>query len=689
MAIPGKSGVGVGIGGVGPIGPEGPPGTDGAAGPAGAIGPGGPAGAEGPINPEGLEASDLLSPYVVSGLIPWVSGVLPSVEISPGIAHNTMRLETTTPTTLVTSNTGIAHIEYVSINTSGALIITTAIRAADELAVADISVDAVGIATSVTDVRQLKLHLKTDGLERVTVDKDGNVDFSGNSLVAGTSYLEDTTKKALSSSVIAQIVYVHAVVGSDTTGDGSAAAPFESIQKAVDVLPRVITLDTVIAIGKGSYVESVNTAGLNVLASLTFKAMDTADRDLYDSGIATGGSSTKLIHTGKAWETNIFMDGKIWIWWGTGAGEIRDIIGNTADTVTISGTWPVPDTTTRYVITSPVVMNKAVPNAFLFQGLVNMNIYGLQFHNYTGNTVQLTAKSSAVINFNYFNSFAGVASMGHSDVGLRVMDDRNFYNVRSFGIHLEVGGGYILRRSVFRAATAGIGTGLRVMRGSFAATHFNRFQDLHLGISILTGSQVSNAAGQTFINNTTDIQNVDMEIRAINMAGGNLGIQTTNPTNILTFPVGSATDPIADSWVVHSLQSGKTILPILDSPLSTLSTTPIRQWQRKLIKPLLTDMREEKDEEGVIIKSKQERYEDKIIEYNHKRTLPKFTRKNYGLVAEAAPGFIQAHDDDGNLRGIDLGAYVGWLHACIKDLSGKVARLETGAERRKSRRVRK
>ena len=116
---------------------------------------------------------DIFSPFISSGLTATVAGTDNKVTIAPGTAYNVQRLHTTTNTILTVTNTGAIHTEYVSVNTSGALIITTTPRAADELAVANVSVSATGIATAVTDARQRKLHAKVDGVIRETLDELG------------------------------------------------------------------------------------------------------------------------------------------------------------------------------------------------------------------------------------------------------------------------------------------------------------------------------------------------------------------------------------------------------------------------------------------------------------------------------------------------------------------------------------
>ena len=51
---------------------------------------------------------------------------------------------------------------------------------------------------------------------------------------------------------------------------------------------------------------------------------------------------------------------------------------------------------------------------------------------------------------------------------------------------------------------------------------------------------------------------------------GNVGIGTSNPTNILTLPNGSATDPIADAWTTYSSRRWKTNIKTIAEPLQKI-----------------------------------------------------------------------------------------------------------------------
>jgi hypothetical protein len=62
--------------------------------------------------------------------------------------------------------------------------------------------------------------------------------------------------------------------GSDITGNGSASAPYATIQHAIDALPKVIDHNITIQIGNGSYTEDIAINGFNGTGQLYFGTGD-------------------------------------------------------------------------------------------------------------------------------------------------------------------------------------------------------------------------------------------------------------------------------------------------------------------------------------------------------------------------------------------------------------------------------
>jgi hypothetical protein len=77
----------------------------------------------------------------------------------------------------------------------------------------------------------------------------------------------------------------------------------------------------------------------------------TAATTQYDQGTATSGGATTLTDTGKAFGTNAHATRSLNILTGTGAGQSRRIVSNTATVLTVDTAWGTnPDATSTYAI---------------------------------------------------------------------------------------------------------------------------------------------------------------------------------------------------------------------------------------------------------------------------------------------------------------------------------------------------
>lgn len=150
-------------------------------------------------------------------------------------------------------------------------------------------------------------------------------------------------------------------------------------------------------------------------------------------------------------------------------------------------------------------------------------------------------------------------------------------------------------------------------------------------------------------NPSTGIGSSTQTILKVAESSGNIGIRNTSPTNILTIQQNSLTDPIADSWTVWPCdRTTKIILRELTGPeaLPELAKIRLYEWKKK---PRRDDI-----------------------------TMPKFQAARIGMMIDDAevPARILSYDMNGNLQGIDLLAYIGFLHVAMKELNKKVALLE-------------
>jgi len=70
----------------------------------------------------------------------------------------------------------------------------------------------------------------------------------------------------------------------------------------------------------------------------------------FATGTATSATGTTLVQTGKTWTASQWINSQVRITAGTGAGQIRTITANTADTLTVATWTTTPDATSQYAI---------------------------------------------------------------------------------------------------------------------------------------------------------------------------------------------------------------------------------------------------------------------------------------------------------------------------------------------------
>lgn len=70
----------------------------------------------------------------------------------------------------------------------------------------------------------------------------------------------------------------------------------------------------------------------------------------FATGTATSATTTTLVQTGKTWQASQWINSQVRITAGTGAGQIRTITANTADTLTVATWTTTPDATSQYAI---------------------------------------------------------------------------------------------------------------------------------------------------------------------------------------------------------------------------------------------------------------------------------------------------------------------------------------------------
>ena len=112
----------------------------------------------------------------------------------------------------------------------------------------------------------------------------------------------------------------------------------------------------------------------------------------------------------------------------------------------------------------------------------------------------------------------------------------------------------------------------------------------------------------------------------------------------------SATDPIADAWTTYPCdRSTKDIIRTINPHgfLERIIAQPLYEWKRKAFSP-------------------------------DKANLPKFTAKRVGVMLDdkETPKEIAVLDVEGKIEGIDLLAYIGYLHAGLKEAALEIRDLK-------------
>lgn len=179
--------------------------------------------------------------------------------------------------------------------------------------------------------------------------------FTANGL-EGMSYDEVRTDLEVPETTTAEVIlYVDAGSGNDGNA-GTSGSPKATIQGALDALPSVIAHACTIKVrGQQDYAES-NVAlvfsRFSTLATITLEAVNSNDEDMFDNGTADAGAGNdELDDATKSWSVDQFNGAYVWIYAGTGKGQIREILDTTATKLTLTAAWTInPDATSKYAI---------------------------------------------------------------------------------------------------------------------------------------------------------------------------------------------------------------------------------------------------------------------------------------------------------------------------------------------------
>jgi hypothetical protein len=343
--------------------------------------------------------------------------------------------------------------------------------------------------------------------------------------------------------------------GSDITGDGSSGNPYLTITKAISVLPDVITQTTYINVGAGEYDDIIEIGAGRVNASLTIQAYDVNDEALYDTGTATSGRNNTLTKTGAGWDTDMFAGGKVWIYDGTGAYQIRDIASNTTNTITVTVNWAVnPNATSKYTIVGPVKLTNLF--AVIITGSGNINIQGFQFTN-TDPYEKILLDSCFKVGIYYCYFEGGTGKRINLSGCNQIYSILNYFVVvDSAEPAVNIVNSFIYSYGeLFIAESSGVGTGIYAKDNSqiqFYPTAKTYMKDCLLGIELVDISLGSNMeTGVTFVTCTTDYVYGDAVFNDLEI-NGTITSKNIYPMTNDTYYVGknSISTPLAFKGVV-------------------------------------------------------------------------------------------------------------------------------------------
>lgn len=201
--------------------------------------------------------------------------------------------------------------------------------------------------------------------------------------------------------------------------------------------------------GEGQMVKIVS----NTATTLTFAAITTGadatsvyqitgSKPGYAIGVATSGSTTTIVNSGKAWTTNQWTNYQVRIISGTGVGQIRNISSNTGTTLTIPAGATI-DSTSVYLIES----NE--DNIYLLgNNAVTMYRYSISANTWT--VMSPTVARSAAPGLGMCAAWVGETGNSVWATENVIQDGRYIYSMRG-------GAGALIDRFDIAGGTAGAG----------------------------------------------------------------------------------------------------------------------------------------------------------------------------------------------------------------------------------------
>lgn len=300
-------------------------------------------------------------------------------------------------------------------------------------------------------------------------------------------------------------LYVDIATGNDGN-PGTSALPKQTILGALNALPVVIAHPVTICVRPGNYPENniaIDFARFATLNGILIKVVNANDEDMFYNGLATGGGINFLDDAGAAWSINRFQNAYIWIYGGTGAGQVRQIASNTATRITVTVNWAVnPNATSYYAIGGGATLTGTGACHISSQGKM-VNLYGFRHTGASSDDARWSIWASGAFYYNYCaTSVIGLLVGYFSSVAALY----NYYASTSQGVQAAYFSFCVPRASVFNGCV----TGCYFLDKSMASMHSsalfrNHFLNCTIGIRIGSDAGCVGASTQTFIGCTTNI----------------------------------------------------------------------------------------------------------------------------------------------------------------------------------------
>ena len=318
--------------------------------------------------------------------------------------------------------------------------------------------------------------------------------------------LNSSGGNAVGSTIATWSLYVDAGSGSDENA-GTSGSPKATIQGALDVLPiNIAHAGSIKVRGQQNYAES-NTAldfsRFATLAAITIKAVNSSDEDMYDNGVADAGAgNNELDDATKDWSVDQFNGAYVWIFHGTGEGQIREISDTTATKLTVTVNWTTnPDATSYYAIGGGATMTgTGTRHAVVTSKLVDF--YGFKHSGATLQDIKVDQGGIINVGYNYYTSSAGYGGIAAYWLGIVAGPDPGYnYFASGYGSAIEISSiSYgVIRGNVIDGATKGIRIYYKGMvAGSATSYRQNHIMNCTVGISIESDSGMTEASSQSF-----------------------------------------------------------------------------------------------------------------------------------------------------------------------------------------------